>query len=161
MDYHRPGMPTLSLAAIARSIFEPQGTAQTQPKPEGDALATLRRTYPVVKSALATSYQQGLLGTEELKDIRTSLDDVMKAFADLANRRKKLGEAYDVRREETARLKVKATSSLAAFNEHSSQIAELASRLRDAGCLEEDEFLALLDLQELLRRTSREIVLWA
>jgi hypothetical protein len=151
-------MPQLSLAAIARSIFEPHRPAENQQKVELDALQMLRQTLPVLARALEQGFQEGLLNDEQVEDIRKAAGDVWAAFVDLTNRQRKLGETYDIRREGDARLKVCATNSVAAFNEHLSQIAELASRLRDGGYLEEAEFLALLDMQELLRRCSREIL---
>jgi len=144
----------LSLSAIARSILEPK-----QPTP----LQQLQRLFPVLMDVLERAYATGVLDADEATNTLQSIDDVLVAYHDIEDRQqgRKLGEAYDVRREETSRLKVKATSSLSDFNETLSQIAELASRLRDAGNLEESEFLALLNLQELLRRASREIILWA
>lgn len=155
--FHRPGVPVLSLAAIARSIFGPTKVPRQLPR-ESEALEMLQRMSPALMHALGSAFQGGLLNAEQVKDIRKSFADVLKAFADVANRRKKLAEAYDVRRETDTRLKVKATSSVAAFNEHLSEIAELASRLRDAGYLEEAELLGLWDLAELMRRCSREII---
>lgn len=161
MNQHRPGMPQLSLAAIARSIFEPHRPALKEQPVEADALQMLQRASPVLMNALRTAYQRGLLNADQLRDIRKSFNEVMTAFGDLAQRQKKLGEAYDIRRESDAALKVKATASLDDFCQHLDDISELARRLRGSGNLENAEYLALLDLQELLRRCSREIIVWA
>jgi hypothetical protein len=161
MNFHRPGVPVLSLAAIARSILDPPEPAPKPRTEEPEAIEALRRVYPLLFRTLQVAYAKGMLSDEDVDDIRTSVHEVMEAFADIANRRRKLGEAYDIRREDTIRLKNKATNGLAAFNEHLSEIAELASRLRDAGWLEEGEYLAMLDLHELARRIHREIVVWA
>ena len=135
MDFHRPNSPTLSLASIARSIFAPARAPRKLP-PEREAIEGLQRVSPVLMKALGAAFERGLVNAKDANSLRRDYREVLKAFADVATRRQKLGEAYDVRREQTTTLKVKATSSIAAFNEHSSQIAELASRLRDAGNLD-------------------------